>query len=303
MAVFYQAARTSGNVVAIADKTERISRKLLQLAYQHPRLCQIDASIGEVNPGRSADPQCPEATTQAVETNGANRTMIGNDDYRQMVVAGSRIRASATAIVRYKNRTYTARTSSARIDVVSVPNLTPSQLAGQYTNPSEELNKRVTPMGSEKLFVFPDGSYIFTIVSDIAPDTISDKGTWSLNGDTLELQSDKDVKWKSKHVERQHLVVRRRGHNDELFPVGIGWHLSCFEKNAKRDPEFQFLLDSLKREKAITAEEAGPLRKRLMKEKWQPEFYRSESTPSARRPVSVTVVIARDVPFTRLLAG
>ena len=35
MAVFYQAARTSGNVVAIADKTERISRKLLQLAYQH----------------------------------------------------------------------------------------------------------------------------------------------------------------------------------------------------------------------------------------------------------------------------
>ena len=112
MAVFYQAARTSGNVVAIADKTERISRKLLQLAYQHTRLCQIDASIGEVNPGRSADPQCPEATTQAVETNGANRTMIGNDDYRQMVVAGSRIRTSVTAIVRYKNRTYTARTSS-----------------------------------------------------------------------------------------------------------------------------------------------------------------------------------------------
>src|SRR5438046_6979849 len=105
----------------------------------------------------------------------------------------------------------------AKIDVVSVPNLRPSQLAAQYTNPSEELNKRVTPMGREKLFVFPEGSYIFTIVSDIPPDTISDKGTWSLNGDTLELQSDKDVKWKSKHVERQHLVVRRRGHNDELF--------------------------------------------------------------------------------------
>jgi len=167
----------------------------------------------------------------------------------------------------------------AKIDVVSVPNLTPSELAGQYTNPSEELNKRVPPMGSEKLFVFPDRSYIFTFVTDIPPDTISDKGTWSLNGDTLELQSDKDVRWKSKHVERQHLVVRRRGHNDELFLVGIGWHLSYFEENAKNDPEFQFLLDSLKREKAITAEETGPLRKRLMKEKWQPKFYRSESTP------------------------
>jgi hypothetical protein len=88
----------------------------------------------------------------------------------------------------------------AKIDVVSVPNLTPSELAGQYTNPLEELNKRVPPMGSEKLFVFPDRSYIFTFVADIPPDTISDKGTWSLNGDTLELKSDKDVTWKSKAI-------------------------------------------------------------------------------------------------------
>jgi hypothetical protein len=179
--------------------------------------------------------------------------------------------------------TKTARTPlerlQAKIDVVAVLNLTPSQLAGQYTNPSEELNKRVIPMGSQKLFVFPDGSYIFTTVSDIPPDTISDKGTWSLNGDTLELHSDRDVKWKSKGVERKHLVVRRRGHNDELFLVGIGWNLSYFEKNAKTDPEFQFLLDSLKREKPITAEEVEPLRKQLIKEKWQPAFYRSESTP------------------------
>jgi hypothetical protein len=164
----------------------------------------------------------------------------------------------------------------AKIDVVAVPNLTPSELSGQYTNPSEELSKRVPQMGSATLFVFPDKSYIFTFVTDIPPDTISDKGMWSLNGDTLELQSDKDVKWKSKHVERQHLVVRRRGHNDELFLVGIGWRLSYFEENAKNDPEFQFLLNSLKREKAITAEETRPLRKRLMKEKWQPKFYRSE---------------------------
>jgi hypothetical protein len=102
----------------------------------------------------------------------------------------------------------------AKIDVVSVPNLTPSDLAGQYVNPSEELNKRVVAMGSEKLFVFPDKTYIFTFETDIPPDTISDKGTWSLNGDVLRLQSDKDVTWKSKRVERQHLVVRRRGHND-----------------------------------------------------------------------------------------
>jgi hypothetical protein len=162
----------------------------------------------------------------------------------------------------------------AKIDVVSVPNLTPSDLAGQYVNPSEELNKCVVATVSEKLFVFPDKIYIFTFETDIPPDTISDKGTWSLNGDVLRLQSDKDIAWKSKRVERRHIVVRRRGHDNELFLVEIGWQLPYFEREAKDDPEFMFLINSLKREKTISAAEAESLRKKLMKEKWQPDFYR-----------------------------
>jgi hypothetical protein len=71
----------------------------------------------------------------------------------------------------------------------------------------------------------------------------------SLDGETPRLQSDKDVPWKSKGVERRHLIVRRRGHDNELFLVGIAWQLSNFEQNAKDDPEFIFLLCNLKREK------------------------------------------------------
>jgi hypothetical protein len=82
-----------------------------------------------------------------------------------------------------------------KIDAVSVPNLRPSELARQHTNPSEELRKLIVPMGSESLFVFPDKTYIFTTVSDIPPDTISDKGTWSLDADVLRLESDKDITW------------------------------------------------------------------------------------------------------------
>jgi hypothetical protein len=161
-----------------------------------------------------------------------------------------------------------------RIDVVSVPNLTPSELAGQYTNPSEELSKHIPRMGSENLFIFPDKTYIFTFVTDIPPDTISDKGTWSLDGDTLRLESDRDITWKSKRVDRRHLVVRRRGHDDELFFVGMDWDLPQFERTAKDDPEFTFLLLSLKREKRIAAKDTEQLRKKLMKEKWDPAFYR-----------------------------
>jgi hypothetical protein len=163
----------------------------------------------------------------------------------------------------------------AKVDVVSVPNLAPSELAGQYTNSSEEVIKSIPPMGSEKLFVFPDRTYIFTFAADIPPETISDKGRWTLNGDVLRLESDKDVTWKSKRVERQYIVVRRRGHDNELFLVGLDWSLAYFEKHANSDPGFRFLLNSLKRERPISAKESEPLKKRLIKEMWQPEFYQT----------------------------
>jgi hypothetical protein len=86
----------------------------------------------------------------------------------------------------------------AKIDVVSAGSLTPLQVAGQLNNPSEEQNKRTAPMGRDCLFLFPDRTYIYTSVTDLPPDTISDKGTWMLDGDIVQLKSDNDVTWKSK---------------------------------------------------------------------------------------------------------
>jgi hypothetical protein len=160
----------------------------------------------------------------------------------------------------------------AKIDVVSIQNLTPTQVAGQFKNPSDEQNKRVPPMGSEILFLFPDKTYIFTFVTDISPDTISDKGTWSLDGDIVQLKSDQDVTWKSKRAERHYILVRRRISVDELFAVGIERNLTYFEEHSKDDPGFMFLLNSLKREKTISEAETKPLRKKLMQAKWKPDL-------------------------------
>jgi hypothetical protein len=162
----------------------------------------------------------------------------------------------------------------AKIDVVSVASLTSPQVAGQFNNPSEEQNKRTPPMGRDSLFLFPDKTYIYTFVTDIPPDTISDKGTWTLDGDIIELKSDKDVTWKSKRAERRYVLVRRAGHDGELFLVGTERQLTYFEEHAKDDPEFMFLLNSLKRERAIAEAETAALHKKLMQAKWKPDFYR-----------------------------
>lgn len=131
-------------------------------------------------------------------------------------------------------------------------------------------------MGRDSLFLFPDKTYIYTWVTDLPPDTISDKGNWSLDGDTVQLRSDKDVTWKSKRTERQYILVRRRGHDGELFAVGTGHELTYFEEHAEDDPEFMLLLNSLKREKSISEAETAALQKKLMQEKWKPEFYRHD---------------------------
>ncbi len=163
----------------------------------------------------------------------------------------------------------------AKIAVVSVgDHLTVAQVAGQYNNPSEEQNKRTPPMGRDSLFLFPNKTYIYTIVTDIPPDTISDKGTWTLNGDTVDLKSDNDVVWQSKYAERQYVLVRRKGHAREIFAVGTQRDLTYFEEHAQDDPEFTFLLNSMKRERAIVETETAELHKELMKEKWKPSFYK-----------------------------
>jgi hypothetical protein len=162
----------------------------------------------------------------------------------------------------------------AKIDVVSVASLTPPQVAGEFNNPSEEQNKRTPPMGRDSLFLFPDRTYIYTFVTDILPDTISDKGTWTLDGNIVELKSDKDVTWKSKRAERRYVLVRRAGHDGELFAVGTERQLTYFEEHAKDDREFIFLLNSLKRERAIAEAETAALHKKLMQAKWKPDFYR-----------------------------
>jgi len=59
-----------------------------------------------------------------------------------------------------------------------------------------------------------------------------------------------------------------------VFAVGTERELTYFEEHAKDDPEFMFLLNSLKRERNISEAETAALRKKLMKEKWKPDFYR-----------------------------
>jgi len=161
----------------------------------------------------------------------------------------------------------------AKISVESLPNLSGIQIAGQYANPSQELIKRTgPPLSGEILYIFPDNSYVYCEWADIMPNTVVDKGIWSLNGDILELKSDPEVVWDPK-LERKFLAVRRPPHKDEILLMGLKKSLSYFDKHAGDDPELMLLIVTLARKEPVSQAATAGLKAKLMREAWRPDYF------------------------------
>jgi hypothetical protein len=125
----------------------------------------------------------------------------------------------------------------AKITIDSLPNLTGTQIAGRYTNPSKELIKETgLPLAGEKLYIFPDNSYIYCKWADVMLDTVFDKGVRRLDGGILELKSDPEIVW-DPELEREFVAVRRPSHKDEILLMGLKKSLPYFEKHPGDEPE------------------------------------------------------------------
>ena len=127
-------------------------------------------------------------------------------------------------------------------------------------------------MGEQDLYLFPDGRYLYYVLSDIPPATIRDKGRWAASDEEVMLTSDTDITW-NPGADRRYLLVHRRSHPQEILAVGLDRELRYFEKNSGKDPEFMLLLVSKTRVSGISEKESIELRKKLMREAWNPTFY------------------------------
>jgi hypothetical protein len=138
----------------------------------------------------------------------------------------------------------------AKIKVNAVTAATPAQLAGIYSNPPTEwIRAWGGTLGGDRLFVFPDKTYIYCEYADIHPDVIYDKGTWSFSDGVLELQSSPDVTWDPR-LDRKFLAVQRPSHKHEILLVGLE-RLPDFDQEAKDDPETILLAVAQKRDRTI----------------------------------------------------
>jgi hypothetical protein len=146
-----------------------------------------------------------------------------------------------------------------------------SHMAGHYTSTSKEVGRSF--LSGSDLYLFPDGSYIYTVWSDIERTTIVDKGSWVFSEGVGKLTSAPDVTW-DPEAERTYLAVRRPRRKNEILLVGLERALPYFETKAHEDPEFALLLVAKVRTSGFSSNAAAKLKAKLIRDAWRPQDFK-----------------------------
>lgn len=130
-------------------------------------------------------------------------------------------------------------------------------------------------LSGENLYLFPDGSYIYTEWGDLLPETIYDKGEWRIDAGVVRLSPNAAIAWNPKSDRRfaALTVPARTGH----VLVGLDRTLECFLELVREHPDTSpaewLEVSASKRRGAITAGETEALTQRLHQEGWRPGFF------------------------------
>lgn len=143
-------------------------------------------------------------------------------------------------------------------------------LPGLYQRPP----KGMGGLAGTKLYLLPDGTYVYCEWADVWPLTVHDKGKWTAAGGLLVLLSDPDITWDS-GVARQHILVRREKEPDEVLIVALDRDPGpAFDIVEDAEPELIVVLLSLSRSEAYAdVPQARRIKAELMRRAWRPEAF------------------------------
>jgi hypothetical protein len=128
------------------------------------------------------------------------------------------------------------------------------------------------------LYLFEDGSYIYTEWADILPETIYDKGHWRVVDGVVALSSDADVNWERPGREGRFLIFRITGAREQLL-LGLDFRFAIFESvvhETPRNASGYLRAASLARRRQWKPGDGEREKKRLMKDCWSPEYFTSK---------------------------
>ena len=162
---------------------------------------------------------------------------------------------------------------SAKVPVTSVEVLE-STLFGNWSE-----GRRFGLSGSD-LYLFSDHTYIYTEWTDVMPETIFDKGSWTLEANLLAFSPDPDIVW-DRRADRRYMTLREPGRAQTLL-FGVDRTLHIFLQLTEDNPgdaDGYFRVSVLRKARTWPSEEATRVKSDLMKNSWMPCFFTDAGCP------------------------
>jgi hypothetical protein len=135
-----------------------------------------------------------------------------------------------------------------------------------------------------ELYLFEDGSYIATEWGCLQPETIHDKGRWTLEASVLRFEPDSDVTWKLERGSNRRYALLRVDEEVRLF--GLDWSLEAFEDLAADrsvgTPEELLEALSLSPAERWKGDQGRRRKADLLKTAWDPTYYQPSDEPAGK---------------------
>src|SRR5262245_7629866 len=131
-------------------------------------------------------------------------------------------------------------------------------------------------LAGETLYLFADGSFIYSEWADVQPETVYDKGHWALSDGVLQLAPDADITWESDSDRR--FLCLKDGQTSRPVLLGIDVSLQRLEELADANPGLGSGDDWLRavaftRRKALDLGESRKVKARVLRDAWRPDHH------------------------------
>jgi hypothetical protein len=132
-------------------------------------------------------------------------------------------------------------------------------------------------LSGRNLYLFSDGTYIYTEWADVLPETIYDRGRWRFHDALLRFVGDQKVTWATSSdrlwlIDRRLLSMRPELQHDKWFLLGLDDTMDVVASEyitADRLESWSFT-----RAQRWKVGEEGRVQARLLKEAWRPGAFR-----------------------------
>lgn len=155
--------------------------------------------------------------------------------------------------------------SSELPDVVEYAPQEANTLAGRYSG--------TDGLSGDRLYLFSDGTYVFTHWADILPETIYEKGKWIFHAGVVSNTPDGSLPKATFPKDHCFLPLSLRGQTN-VFLMGANWDYSYLMERKRPNDYYIFRLCAFENREHYDGTKDDSIKADLLQRAWRPDFFK-----------------------------